>query len=305
MDHESPTAMSSKEVAPHWRIEAEQVTFAYLTRESETPRFSLGPMTLAARAGQFAALLGANGSGKSTALRLLSGSLKPLAGHVRLEGVEVSELLVRERAQRIALLGQESTLAFPMRVWEYVLQGRYPYNRRMHFESAEDCACASRALEDVGASHLSTQWISQLSGGEKQRVVLARALAQQPTLLLLDEPTQHLDISARVELMRTLWKLSRSSNRTVIIVTHELNLAAGFCDQVALLHHGKFLGSGTPREVYRREILEEAFEAPLEVQCGADGMPRVVIHNRPDVDIAGIAGSQTSARSGEEFLTVI
>jgi iron complex transport system ATP-binding protein len=258
-------------------------------------------MTLAARAGQFAALLGANGSGKSTALRLLSGSLKPLAGHVRLEGVEVSELLVRERAQRIALLGQESTLAFPMRVWEYVLQGRYPYNRRMHFESAEDCACASRALEDVGASHLSTQWISQLSGGEKQRVVLARALAQQPTLLLLDEPTQHLDISARVELMRTLWKLSRSSNRTVIIVTHELNLAAGFCDQVALLYHGKFLGSGTPREIYRREILQEAFEAPLEVQWSADGVPRAVIHNRPDVDIAGLAGSQTSLDRAKVF----
>jgi iron complex transport system ATP-binding protein len=189
-----------------------------------------------------------------------------------------------------------------VRVWEYTLQGRYPYNRRMHFESAEDCEWASRALEDVGASHLSSRWLSQLSGGEKQRVVLARALAQQPTLLLLDEPTQHLDISARVELMRTLWRLSRGSNRTVVIVTHELNLAAGFCDQVALLHHGKFLGSGTPRQIYQREILEEAFEAPLEVQWSADGMPRVVIHNRPDVDLAGIAGKERVAKSGEGSL---
>jgi iron complex transport system ATP-binding protein len=295
-----PAMTPDKGNTTHWRIEAEQATFAYVTRESETPRFSLGPMTLAARAGQFVALLGANGSGKSTALRLLSGSLKPLAGHVRLEGAEVSELLVRERAQRIALVSQESALLFPVRVWEYVLQGRYPFNRRMHFESAEDCAWASRALEDVAASHLSSRWISELSGGEKQRVVLARALAQQPTLLLLDEPTQHLDISARVELMRTLWRLSRGSNRTVIIVTHELNLAAGFCDQVALLHHGKFLGSGTPREIYRREILEEAFEAPLEVQWSPDGLPRVVIHNRPEMNIAS---SQSAAESGEGFLT--
>jgi iron complex transport system ATP-binding protein len=299
-----PLTTPGKDAATHRRIEAEQATFAYVTKESETPNFSLGPMTLAPRAGEFAALMGANGSGKSTALRLLSGSLKPLAGHVRLEGVEVSHLLVRERAQRIALVGQESTLLFPVRVWEYVLQGRYPYNRRMHFESAEDCAWASRALEDVGASHLSPRWMSQLSGGEKQRVVLARALAQHPSLLLLDEPTQHLDISARVELMRTLWKLSRSGNRTVIIVTHELNLAAGFCDQVALLHRGKFLASGTPREVYRREILEEAFEAPLEVQWSADGTPRVLIHNRPDIDIAGIAGSLTGPAPGQGFLTV-
>ena len=303
MDSMIPTSGAERSGTSHWRIEAEQAAFAYVARGVEAPGFSLGPVTLAARAGEFVAFLGANGSGKSTALRLLSGSLKPLAGHVRLEGVEVSQLLARERAQRIALVSQETSLLFPMRVWEYVLQGRHPFNRRMHFETPEDCRLAGRALEDVSASQFSARWISELSGGEKQRVILARALAQQPTLLLLDEPTQHLDISARVDLMHMLWKLSRAAGRTVIIVTHELNLAAGFCDKVALLHRGKFLGAGAPREIYQRELLQEAFEAPLEVQHSSDGTPRVIIQNRPDVDFSPVAGEDASRAGGETFTT--
>jgi len=273
------------------RLEAEQAVYAYLSHDRETPVFSLGPVDLVARAGEFVALLGANASGKSTALRMLSGALRPLSGRVRLEGVEIGGLPARERAQRVAVVAQETTLMFPLRVWEYVLQGRYPYSERMHFESAEDCAAANQALQEVGASHLASRWMNRISGGERQRVILARSLAQQPTLLLLDEPTQHLDIGGKVELMRSLWRLARMHHYTVLIVTHELNLAAGFCDQVALLHRGKCLAVGTPREVYQRELLETAFEAPLQVQLTAEGMPRVLIQNYFDGDFGGIADS--------------
>lgn len=282
------------------RLEAIEAVYAYVSHDRETPVFSLGPLNLAARAGEFVALLGANASGKTTALRMLSGALRPLSGRVRLEGAEVSNLPARERAQRVAVVAQETTLMFPLRVWEYVLQGRYPYSQRMHFESSEDCSAASQALQEVGAAHLGSRWMNRLSGGEKQRVILARSLAQQPTLLLLDEPTQHLDIGGKVELMRSLWRLARMHHYTVLIVTHELNLAAGFCDQVALLHRGKCLAVGTPRHVYQREVLETAFQAPLQVQLTNDGMPRVLIQNYFDGDFAGIAGSSTpAAHSGD------
>ena len=118
---------------------------------------------------------------------------------------------------------------------------------------------------------------TRLSGGEKQRVILARALAQQPSLLLLDEPTQHLDIGGKVELLRRLRRLADENRYTVLVVTHELDLAADFSDRVVLLHKGKCLRVGTPAEVYERELLEEVFEAPLEVEMRAGGKPHVIL----------------------------
>src|SRR6202040_3508945 len=131
------------------------------------------------------AILGPNASGKSTLLKLLGGVIKPLSGRVEVDGEEVSELELRTRAQKIALVAQESELLFPLRVWEYVLQGRYPYGRRLRFESDEDCLLAGNALAQVGADTLRDRWMDQLSGGEKQRGILARAPAQPPSLLFL------------------------------------------------------------------------------------------------------------------------
>ena len=222
-------------------------------------------------------LIGPNASGKSTLMKLLAGMLRPLSGRVEVDGTEVGEFDPRTRARRIALVQQESELLFPLRVWEYVLQGRYPYGRRLRFESAEDCLLAGNALAQVGADALRDRWMDHLSGGEKQRAILARALAQQPSLLLLDEPTQHLDIGGKVELLRRLRKLADESRYTVIVVTHELNLAAEFSDRVVLLHKGKGLRTGSPAEVYQREMLEEVFEAPLEVEMRRTGRPRVIL----------------------------
>ncbi len=162
-------------------------------------------------------------------------------------------------------------------MWEYVLQGRYPYGRRLRFESDEDFLLTGKALSQVAADSLSDRWMDQLSGGEKQRVILARALAQQPALLLLDEPTQHLDIGGKVELLRRLRQLADENRYTVIVITHELNLAAEFSDRIVLLHGGKCLRVGSPEEVYEREILETVFEAPLEVEIRPGGRPRVIV----------------------------
>jgi ABC-type cobalamin/Fe3+-siderophores transport system ATPase subunit len=259
------------------RLKVEQVSYAYAATDRSAPKFTLGPATLEAQPRELVAILGPNASGKSTLLSLLAGLLEPLSGRVEVDGEEVNKLELRTRAQRIALVQQESELLFPLRVWEYVLQGRYPYGRRLRFESDEDCLLAGNALAEVGADALRDRWMDHLSGGEKQRVILARALAQQPALLLLDEPTQHLDVGGKVELLRRLRHLSDENRYTVVVVTHELNLAAEFSDRIVLLHKGKCLRVGTPAEVYERELLSEVFDAPLEVEMRLSGRPRVIL----------------------------
>jgi iron complex transport system ATP-binding protein len=259
------------------RVRVERASYAYSATDRSAPKFTLGPVSLEARGRELIAILGPNASGKSTLLKLLAGVLKPLAGRIEVDGEEVSALETRTRAQRIALVAQESELLFPLRVWEYVLQGRYPYGKRLRFESDEDCLLAGNALAQVGADALRDRWMDQLSGGEKQRVILARALAQQPSLLLLDEPTQHLDIGGKVELLRRLRKLADEHGYTVVVVTHELNLAAEFSDRIALMHKGKCLRMGSPAEVYERDVLRQVFEAPLEVEIRNSGRPRVIL----------------------------
>lgn len=270
-------ATAVQTTAARTRLKVENTSYAFQVADRSAPQFTLGPVSFDAETCELLAILGPNASGKSTLLRLLAGMLRPLSGRIYVEGFDPAALDSRERAQRIALVQQESELLFPLRVWEYVLQGRYPYGRRLKFESDEDCLLAGNALAQVGADALRDRWMGQLSGGEKQRVILARALAQQPALLLLDEPTQHLDIGGKVELLRRLRRLADENRHTVVIVTHELNLAAEFCDRVVLLHKGRCLNVGTPGEVYRREVLEEIFEAPLEVEMRRSGRPRVVL----------------------------
>jgi iron complex transport system ATP-binding protein len=264
-------------VARPSRVKIEQASYAYAATDRSAPEFTLGPVSFEAGESELVAILGPNASGKSTLLTLLAGLIRPLSGRIEVEGSEVGVLDLRTRAQRIALVQQDSAMLFPLRVWEYVLQGRYPYGRRLRFESEEDCLLAGNALAQVGADALRDRWMDRLSGGEKQRVILARALAQQPSLLLLDEPTQHLDIGGKVELLRRLRKLADENRYTVLVVTHELNLAAEFSDRIVLLNKGKCLRVGAPAEVYESSVLEEVFEAPLEVEMRPNGRPRVTL----------------------------
>jgi ABC-type cobalamin/Fe3+-siderophores transport system ATPase subunit len=268
----APVAMHSNAV-----LSVEQVSYAYASNSAQAPLFTLEAMSLQARAGEIVAVLGPNACGKSTLLNLIAGVLAPLSGRVLLDGAVTHTMLPRLRAQRIAMVQQESRLLFPSRAWEFVVQGRHAYGRSLRFETEEDITVARNALAQVGAEHLADRWMDKVSGGEKQRVILARALAQQPVLLLLDEPTLHLDIAAQVDLLDALRRLASVNRYIVVVVTHELNLAAEYADQVALLQRGRCLRVGPPSSVYQRELLEQVFQTQLTVETGPSGRPYVNI----------------------------
>jgi iron complex transport system ATP-binding protein len=272
-----PLPGDASRATPEVRLSVEQVSYAYAPNPSQAPLFTLEAMSFQARPGELVAILGPNASGKSTLLKLIAGSLAPLSGRIFLNGFETHSLPVKTRAQRIALVQQESRLLFPSRAWEFVMQGRHPYGGGLRFESEEDILIANNALAQVGATELADRWMDKISGGEKQRVILARALAQQPLLLLLDEPTLHLDIGAQVDLLESLRRLAAQNRYTVVVVTHELNLAGEYADQVVLLQRGKCLRVGPPATVLQREILEQVFQAPLSVEMTPSGRPRVTL----------------------------
>jgi iron complex transport system ATP-binding protein len=262
---------------PDVRLSVEQASYVYAPNPAQAPLFTLEALSFQAKPGEIVAILGPNASGKSTLLKLISGALEPLSGHVFLNGLPTHSLAPKTRAQKIALVQQESLLLFPSRVWEFVLQGRHARGRGLRFETEEDATIANNALEQVGAKELADRWMDKISGGEKQRVILARALAQQPLLLLLDEPTLHLDIGAQVDLLDALRRLAAENKYTVVVVTHELNLAGGYADQIVLLQKGKCLRVGSPASVYQRDLLEQVFQAPLSVEMTSTGRPRVTI----------------------------
>jgi len=262
------------------RLSVEQASYVYAPNPSQAPLFTLEALSFQAKPGEIVAILGPNASGKSTLLKLISGALQPLSGRIFLNGFATHDLPPQIRAQRIAFVQQESRLLFPSRVWEFVLQGRHAHGHGLRFVTEEDMAVANNALTQVGASHLADRWMDKISGGEKQRVILARALAQQPLLLLLDEPTLHLDIGAQVDLLESLRRLAAENRYTVIIVTHELNLTGEYADQVVLLQKGKCLRVGTPASVFQRDLLEHVFQAPLTVEMTSSGRPRVTLFNK-------------------------
>ena len=257
------------------RLSVEQVSYAYSANPSQAPLFTLEANSFQARPGEIVAILGPNASGKSTLLKIIAGALEPLSGRVLLDGFVTHTLAPRARAQRIAMVQQDSPLLFPARAWEFVLQGRHPYGRSLRFENENDLIIARNALAQVGADHLSDRWMNEISGGERQRVILARALCQQPLLLLLDEPTLHLDIGAQVDLLVALRRLAVENRYTVVVVTHELNLAAEYADQVVLLQKGRSLRVGSPVNVFQRDLLEQVFQTALTIEQGSNGRPRV------------------------------
>ena len=289
MHNTSTQALGSREESTRGvqtvRLNVEQASYAYSASAHSAPTFTLGATSFQARERELVAILGPNASGKSTLLRLISGTISPLSGRVELDGKETSRLDLRTRAQSIAVVHQESPILYAARAGDFVLQGRYPYGRALRLATTEDVAIARNALAQVGAEHLATRAIGELSGGEKQRIILARALAQQPRLVLLDEPTLHLDIGAQVELLERLRELAEENKYAVVVVTHELALAAEFADQVVLLHHGTCLRVGPPAVVYQRELLEQVFEAPLDVELGSAGRPRVYLRARRNEDV--------------------
>ncbi|QVQ53021.1 ABC transporter ATP-binding protein [Spiractinospora alimapuensis] len=213
-----------------------------------------------ARPGRVVGLIGPNGSGKTTLLRTLYAALRPRAGMVTLDEAPVADVPPREVARRLAVVAQEGTGELPLSVTDLVLLGRTPHLSTFQRTGAEDHAIAASALRRVGARHLADRVFSGLSGGEKQRVLIARALAQQADHLLLDEPTNHLDIRYQHEVL----DIVRGLGVTTVVVLHDLNLAARYCDDLVLLHEGRVSAAGAPADVLSPEVLEPVYRIGVE-----------------------------------------
>jgi len=238
-------------------------------------RAVLAGVDLALAPGEIVGLLGRNGVGKTTLLRVASGTLRPDAGRVLVAGAPLAALDRRARARTIALVPQDTQVPFPFTAAEIVLMGRTPHLGFLGFETAHDPAVAQAALDRMGVGALADRNVQQLSGGERQLVVVARALAQEPEILLLDEPTAFLDLRHRLEVL-TVIRERVAAGASALVVSHDLGVAARFCDRVALLAGGRVLAAGPPREVLRSDTLRAAYGIEAEVIVDTGGVPVVI-----------------------------
>ncbi len=240
-------------------LEAEAVSFAYGRRAV------LRGVSLAVAPGELLGVIGPNGSGKTTLVRILAGVLAPAAGGVRLAGRALASYRRAELARRLAVVPQDATVEFPFTALEVVLMGRAPHLSAFGFPRARDLAIARAAMARLDVGGLEDRPLDRLSGGERQRVLLARALAQEPEVLLLDEPTTHLDLRHQTELHDVVNDLRRERGLTAVSVLHDLNLAAMYCDRVALLAGGGVAAIGPPAAVLTADGLRAAYGTEVYV----------------------------------------
>jgi iron complex transport system ATP-binding protein len=237
------------------------VSFAYDMRA----RLVVDGVSLRVPRGAILGVLGPNGSGKTTMLRLLSGTLAPTRGQVALDGVAIGSLPRRDLARRIAVVPQETHSAFDFSALEIVLMGRYPHLGAFELEGADDLRIGRDALAATGTSALESRRFATLSGGEKQRVVIASALAQASDVLLLDEPTASLDLGFQLDITALLLQLNRERRVTMVVSTHDLNLAATLCTELVLLKDGRVIADGRTRAVLTRDNVRALYGVDAEV----------------------------------------
>lgn len=235
-------------------------------------------VTLRVSAGRHTQLVGPNGAGKSTLFRLMLGRLRPSRGRIELAGRELAAWRARELARRVGVVAPERPPDFPITVREYVEMGRNPYLRPWAALRAADRSAVRSALARVDLEDFADRDVGSLSDGERQRARLARALAQEPEVLLLDEPGAHLDLGHEMQMQALLGGLVRETGMTAVSITHNLNLASRFGDALALLSGGRLVAEGTPREVLTAERVEEAFGWPVRIvdlgELGLQVVPR-------------------------------
>ncbi len=241
-------------------LTANNISFSY---RSDIP--TLCDVSFQVQNKEFLSLVGPNGSGKTTLLRLLDRIYVPNKGSIHLHGKNINEHSRADLAKCIAFVPQDATVLFPFTVLEIVLMGRSPHTRGTMFESGHDRDIAMEMLEMTHTAHLAHQQITAISGGERQRVFIARALAQQPEILLLDEPNAHLDIANQIRIFNIIKTLNVEKGLTVISVSHDLNLAAAYSDRIGMLVCGSLLAMGTPDVVLTKENIENVFRADVLV----------------------------------------
>jgi iron complex transport system ATP-binding protein len=250
---------SARPAGPVFTVEG--VEFAY----RGSPRLVVHGVSLSVDRGAVYAVIGPNGSGKSTLLKLLLGILKPASGSIRYEDRDIGSWSRRDLAKRIGVVGQTEEHTFPISVREMVAMGRYPHLGPWRRSTQSDELAIETAMERCAVSDLSSRPVDQLSGGERQRARIARALAQEPATLVLDEPTVQLDIAHEMAIFDLLADLCRRDGTTVVLVTHNLNLAARYSTAMLLLNRGGTVAEGSPAEVLTREVIEHVYGWPVRV----------------------------------------
>lgn len=224
-------------------------------------RAVVSDVSFSLEAGKIIALLGSNGAGKTTVLKSLNGSLPVANGEISLDGKSLNNFSRREIAQKISVIAQETETKFPVSVLEFVLSGRFaqPSGALFGWETETDLHIATDCLNSCDLENYESRQMNQLSGGERQRVVLARALATEAKILLLDEPTANLDLAHQAMMFRLVRERCEKSDSSAIVITHDLNLAAEFADEILLLKNGKILAKGEPEKVLTEENINEIF----------------------------------------------
>lgn len=242
-------------------IELQNISFAY----NKGNGFNLSQIDLTIEEGKFISIIGPNGSGKSTLLKIISGYLNPDEGKLRLNSKSYNKYGRKEFAREVAFVSQSSFSIFPFSVYEIVMMGRNPYLGFSGFENKSDREKVVESLKKVGIFHLKNKGINEISGGEAQRAFIARALVQEPRIILLDEPNAHLDIKHQIAVFGLLKDLQQSNKVTVVNVSHDLNLAASYSDKIIMLKNGDLLMYDTTDKIFTKENIKEVFEVESEI----------------------------------------
>jgi iron complex transport system ATP-binding protein len=248
-------------------LSADNVGFAYGERRGphRGATFELEGVSLSAPRGQIVGILGPNGSGKTTLLKLLAGILTPSAGHLRLDGQDLRNFSRAEVARRLAVVPQHTSPAFDYTALEIVLMGRYPHLAPFEIEGPDDLQVARAAMDATGTGALDHRRFDTLSGGEQQRVAIASALAQTPSLLLLDEPTSSLDLAYQLEIAALIARLNEDRGVTIVLSTHDLNFAASVCHALVLLRDGRVAASGPIEQALTPDTIREVYGVDADV----------------------------------------
>lgn len=265
-------------------IEVLGLSFQYRTSEGRGRMWNLDHLSFHVDTGEILGIVGPNGSGKTSLLKVLSGLLPAGEGDVRLGGLSLRKQSQTDIARVVAVVPQEYAQVFPFTVAETVLMGRFPHRTARWWslgigdETANDLACAHQSMVDTDVLSLADRLVSDLSGGERQRVMIARALAQEPKILLLDEPTAFLDINHQIEICSLIARLRTERRLTVVLVSHDLNVASQYCDRVLMLKDGGLCRIGSPEETIRPDVLRMVYGCDVVVDAHPQtGRPRVTM----------------------------